>query len=58
MKCSVEISMYPLNDNYIEATTLFIKNLKKQPFISIETNSMNTQVFGDYDKAMTAIKKK
>ena len=58
MKCSVEISTHPFNDNYIEATTLFIKNLKKQPFISIETNSMSTQVFGDYDNTMTAIKKK
>ena len=57
MKCSVEISMYPLDVNYIEAITLFIKNLKKHPFISLETNGMSTQVFGDYDNVMTAIQK-
>ena len=57
MKCSVEISMYPLDVNYIEAITLFIKNLKKYPFISLEINGMSTQVFGDYDNVMTAIQK-
>ena len=57
MKCSVEISMYPLDVNYIEAITLFIKNLKKYPLISLEINGMSTQVFGDYDNVMTAIQK-
>ena len=57
MKCSVEISMYPLDVNYIEAITLFIKNLKKHPFISLETNGMSTQVFGDYDNVMKALQK-
>ena len=57
MKCSVEISMYPLDINYIEAITLFIKNLKKHPFISLETNGMSTQVFGDYDNVMKALQK-
>ena len=57
MKCSVKISMYPLDVNYIEVITLFIKNLKKYPFISLETNSMSTQVFDDYDNVMIAIQK-
>ena len=55
MKCSVEISMYPLDVNYIEPITFFIKRLKRHPFISLETNGMSTQVFGDYDNVMTAI---
>tara|TARA_B100000886_G_scaffold335992_1_gene293971 strand:+ start:9655 stop:9891 length:237 start_codon:yes stop_codon:yes gene_type:complete len=49
--------MYPLDVNYIEAITLFIKNLKKHPLISLETNGMSTQVFGDYDNVMTALQK-
>ena len=57
MKCSVEISMYPLDVNYIEPITFFIKRLKRYPFISLETNGMSTQVFGDYDNVMTAIQK-
>ena len=55
MKCSVEISIYPLDVNYIEPITIFIKRLKRHPFISLETNGMSTQVFGDYDNVMTAI---
>jgi len=57
MKCSVEISMYPLDVNYIEPITFFINRLKRHPFISLITNSMSTQVFGDYDNVMTAIQK-
>ena len=57
MKCSAEINMYPLNANYIELITLFIKRLKRYSFISLETNAMSTQVFGDYDNVISAIKK-
>ena len=55
MKCSVEISMYQLDVNYIEPITFFIKRLKRHPFISLETNGMSTQVFGNYDNVITAI---
>ena len=55
MECSVEISMYPIDNNYIEPIITFIKNLRKHPFISVETNGMSTQVFGDYDNVMKAI---
>ena len=57
MKCSAEISIYPLGVNYIEPNTFFIKRLKRHHFISLETNGMNTKVFGDYDNVMTAIQK-
>ncbi len=55
MECSVEISMYPINNNYKPAIIDFIKRLRKHPFISIETNGMSTQVFGDYNRVMKAI---
>ena len=57
MKCSVEISMYSLDNNYINLITHFIKSLRKHPFITLETNGMSTQVFGDYDNVMSAINK-
>ena len=57
MKCSVEISMYPLDVNYIEPITFFIKRLKRHHFISLETSGMSTKVFGDYNNVMTAIQK-
>ena len=55
MECSVEISMYPLNSDYKTAIITFIKRLRKHPFITIETNGMSTQVFGDYKRVMNAI---
>ena len=48
MECSVEISMYPLNKYYKPSIISFIQNLRKDPFIIVETNGMSTQVFGDY----------
>ena len=57
MKCSVEISMYPLDNNYINLITHFMKSLRNHPFITLETNGMSTQVFGDYDNVMSAINK-
>jgi len=55
MECSVEISMYPINNDYKLAIIDFIKRLRKHPFITIETNGMSTQVFGDYKRVMKAI---
>ena len=57
MKCSAEISMYPLDVNFIEPIIFFIRGLIRQTFISLETNCISTQVFGDYDNVMTAIQK-
>ena len=55
MECSVEISMYPLNTDYKPAIIAFIKQLRKYPFITIETNGISTQIFGDYKRVMKAI---
>lgn len=56
MKISVEISMYPLDDNFGEYILKFIKQLNTYSSLSIKTNSMSTQVFGDYEAVMDAIK--
>ena len=55
MDCSVEISMYPLKENFKPSIIAFIKNLRNYPFIKVETNGMSTQVFGDYKRVMDAI---
>ena len=56
MECSVEISMYPLTADYESSIISFIKRMRKHPFITIETNGMSTQIFGDYDRVMNAVK--
>ena len=55
MKCSIEISMYPLDKDYIKPIISFIQNLRKYPNILIETNGMSTQIFGDYDRLMNIV---
>tara|TARA_B110000091_G_scaffold176392_1_gene191208 strand:- start:25 stop:285 length:261 start_codon:yes stop_codon:yes gene_type:complete len=55
MDCSVEISMYPLKEDFKPSIIQFIKNLRAYPFIKIDTNGMSTQVFGDYKRVMQAI---
>ncbi|MEZ7837786.1 MAG: hypothetical protein QMC03_02465 [Flavobacteriales bacterium] len=55
MTTSVEISMYPLKEDYKPSIIAFIKNLRNYPFIKVNTNGMSTQVFGDYKRVMNAI---
>lgn len=55
MKISVEISMYPLQEEYETPILLFIEGLKRHPDLTVRTNTMSTQVFGDYDALAQAL---
>ncbi|NKF50470.1 hypothetical protein G3R49_07785 [Shewanella sp. WXL01] len=52
MKLTVEISMYPFNENYIDPIKWFISRLDKYDNIQRVTNAMATQVCGNYDDVM------
>lgn len=56
MKLSVEISKYPLKDEYIPAIQDFIDRLNMHADLQVITNTMSTQVFGDYDLLMDVLK--
>ncbi len=56
MKASIEISMYPLDKEYGNHILAFIKELKEHPELEVRTNTMSTQVFGDYDILMDLMK--
>jgi uncharacterized protein YqgV (UPF0045/DUF77 family) len=56
MKLSVEISMYPLKDIYIPAIQSFIDRLNTYAELKVITNTMSTQVFGDYDVVMAVMR--
>lgn len=56
MKLSVDISMYPLKDEYIPAIKDFIERLNHHPELQVISNTMSTQVFGDYDLLMDTLK--
>ncbi len=55
MLCSVEISMYPLKEDFKPSIIAFIKNLRKYSFLKVDVNGMSTQVFGEYKSLMNAI---
>jgi uncharacterized protein YqgV (UPF0045/DUF77 family) len=57
MKLSLEISKYPLADDYIPAIADFIERLNAYPNLRIVGNTMSTQVFGDFDEVMAAYSK-
>jgi uncharacterized protein YqgV (UPF0045/DUF77 family) len=57
MKATCDISLYPFSDKYKKTIVDFIKRLKKNKKLAVETNGMSTQVFGDYDVILEALKK-
>jgi uncharacterized protein YqgV (UPF0045/DUF77 family) len=52
MKLAVEISKYPLDEQYIPPIKDFIERLNAHEAITVVTNTMSTQVFGDCDTLM------
>ena len=57
MNTSIEISYYPLKDDFIPHILDFINRLNKHEKLSVKTNGMSTQVFGEYFDVMNAITK-
>ena len=55
MKTSVEISYYPLNENYKIPIRGFIDRMNNYKSLTVQTSGMSTQVFGEYDDVMGAI---
>ncbi|MCH8537666.1 MAG: hypothetical protein LAT66_07840 [Alkalimonas sp.] len=55
MQLSVEISKYPLADEYIGPIKAFLQQLGQQPDLHVITNTMSTQIFGEYDVVMQAL---
>jgi uncharacterized protein YqgV (UPF0045/DUF77 family) len=55
MLTSVEISYYPLTNNYLVPIENFLKALRSYDNIKIITNGMSTQIFGEYDVVMNIL---
>ena len=55
MDIGVEISLYPLHQENIPPIQNFIGRLNAEPRLRVVTNSMSTQVFGDYDVVMPTL---
>lgn len=56
MKISIELSLYPLaQEQYKTEIWAFIKRLRGVDGLQVVTNGMSTQVFGDYDLAVSHV---
>jgi len=57
LEIGVEISLYPLNADYIPTIQDFIDRLNAAGRFKVITNSMSTQVFGTYDDVFGALQR-
>ncbi|HVO47460.1 MAG TPA: hypothetical protein VMT29_14125 [Steroidobacteraceae bacterium] len=55
MDIGVEISLYPLNADFIPPIQDFIDRLNAAGRFRVITNSLSTQVFGPYEEVMAAL---
>ena len=56
MQISIELSLYPLAiDNFKTEIWSFIKRLREEEGLKVVTNGMSTQVFGEYDLAVSKV---
>ena len=56
MKASVDISLYPLADEYIPAIKEFIERVQQYPEVAVVRNDLSTQLYGDYNQIMDLLK--
>ena len=56
MFVSIEVSLYPLNKEFIPLIDDFINSLEKYDKIEIRNNVMSTQLFGEFDALMRILK--
>jgi len=56
MDIGVEISLYPLQADYIPSVHRFLEDLGAHRGLRVVTNSMSTQVFGGFDEVMDALR--
>jgi uncharacterized protein YqgV (UPF0045/DUF77 family) len=57
MDIAVEISLYPLNADFIPPIQDFIDRLNAHPGLKVTTNHLSTQVFGDHDRIFEVLRK-
>jgi len=55
MIISVELSLYPLMDDYLEVVRAFIKKLQSFEHVEVIRNGMSTQLFGEFKVVMPAV---
>ena len=55
MKLTAELSLYPIQDDYVPVIQAFIDALREHTDLQVVTNAMSTQVCGDYARVVSAV---
>ena len=55
MKISVEISYYPLKEEFKPHIIDFLRRINAYKELTAQTNGMSTQIFGEYKYVMNAL---
>ena len=56
MKLTAELSLYPLNEDYLGVIRDLIDALHEHGGLEVVTNAMSTQVCGDFDRVFAVIR--
>lgn len=56
MQVAVDISLYPLDQDFIAPIKAVIDSLEKRDDIEVDRNRMSTQIRGDYDVVMDVLR--
>ncbi len=57
MRVAVDISLYPLDADFVPPIRDVIRRLEARAELQVESNRMSTQIRGDYDVVMRALEK-
>jgi uncharacterized protein YqgV (UPF0045/DUF77 family) len=55
MRIAIDISLYPLDADFVPPIKDFIERLNRRPGLRVETNAMSTQVAGEHDVVFAAL---
>jgi len=55
MRVAVDISLYPLADDFLPPIKDVIERLNANSSVEVVTNAMSTQIRGEYDEVMAAL---
>ena len=55
MQVSVDLSLYPLQDDYIPVIIDFIHRVQAHEGVDVVRNQMTTQLFGEYGRVMAVL---
>jgi uncharacterized protein YqgV (UPF0045/DUF77 family) len=57
MRVAVDISLYPLADEFLTPIRDIIARLNTHDSLEVRTNPMSTQIRGDYDDVMSVLQR-